>query len=124
LKGQKASLRLKKNWEFKRVYRKGRTVVSRNIVLYYCPNGKNINRIGFSISKKVGKSVVRNKIKRIYREAFYKIEVNLHKGYDFILIARKPAVDVSFQEACKELFDLCRKGKLLQKKALRQQSDR
>ncbi len=109
-------MRLKKNWEFKRVYRKGRTVVSRNIVLYYCPNGKNFNRIGFSISKKVGRSVVRNKIRRIYREAYLRIEEKLYKGYDFILIARKPAVDVSFQEACKELFNLCRKGKLLQKR--------
>jgi len=108
--------RLKKNWEFKRVYRYGRTVVSRNIVLYYCPNGLNYNRIGFSISKKVGKSVVRNKIKRTYREAFFKVEEHLCKGYDFILIARKPAADVSFIEACKELHNLCRKKQLLKKR--------
>ncbi len=108
--------RLRKNWEFKRVYRYGRTVVSRNIVLYYCPNGRAYNRIGFSISKKVGKSVVRNKIKRIYREAFKIIEKKLCKGHDFILIARKPAVDVTFHEAGKELYNLCRKGQLLLKK--------
>ncbi len=107
--------RLKKSWEFKRVYRYGRTVVSRNIVLYYCPNGLAYNRIGFSISKKVGKSVVRNRIRRIYREAFMVVEKQLSKGYDFILIARKPAVDVSFHEACKELYNLCRKGQLLLK---------
>lgn len=112
-----ALFRLKKNWDFKRVYRYGRTVVSRNIVLYYCPNGMEFNRIGFSISKKVGKSVVRNKIKRIYREAFFKLEERLCKGYDFILIARKPAVDVSFQEAFKELYNLCRKGQLLLKQS-------
>ena len=112
----KAMHRLKKNWEFKRVYRYGRTVVSRNIVLYYCPNGLNYNRIGFSISKKVGKSVVRNKIKRTYREAFFKVEKHLCKGYDFILIARKPAADVSFKEACKELHNLCRKKQLLKKR--------
>ena len=112
-----ALFRLKKNWDFKRVYRYGRTVVSRNIVLYYCPNGMESNRIGFSISKKVGKSVVRNKIKRIYREAFFKLEEQLCKGYDFILIARKPAVDVSFHEALKELYNLCRKGQLLIKRS-------
>jgi len=109
-------LRLKKNWDFKRVYRYGRTVVSRNIVLYYCPNGLKFNRIGFSISKKVGKSVVRNKIKRIYREAFIRVENQLVKGYDFVIIARKPAVNVSFQEAFKELYNFCRKGQLLLKK--------
>ncbi len=108
--------KLKKNWEFKRVYRYGRTVVSRNIVLYYCPNGTAYNRVGFSVSKKVGKSVVRNKIKRIYREAFLSIEERLARGFDFVLIARKPAVNVSFREACEELYILCRKGKLLLKK--------
>lgn len=114
--GVMALQRLKKDPEFKRVYRYGRTVVSRNIVLYYCPNKMEYNRIGFSISKKVGKSVVRNKIKRIYREAFVKIEKQLCKGYDFILIARKPAVDVSYREACEELYNLCRKKKLIAKR--------
>lgn len=107
--------RLKKNWEFKKVYRSGRTVVSRNIVLYYCPNGLEINRIGFSIRKKVGKSVVRNRIRRIYREAFISIGGDLKKGYDFVLIARKPAENVSFHDACKELHHLCRKAQLLLK---------
>ncbi|MFO7952881.1 MAG: ribonuclease P protein component [Bacillota bacterium] len=109
-------MRLKKNWEFKRVYKKGKTVVSKNIVLYYYQNKLTYNRIGYSISKKVGKCVVRNKIKRIYKEAFFKLDKKIKKGYDFILIARKPAVDVSFHEACKELYSLCRKGNLLQKK--------
>jgi ribonuclease P protein component len=115
-------LRLKKNWDFKRVYRFGRTVVSRNIVLYYCPNGMKNNRIGFSVSKKVGKSVVRNKIKRIYREAFLRLEKQLCKGYDFILIARKPAVDASYHEAYKELFNLCRKAKLFSKPLTKNQN--
>ena len=108
--------RLKKNWEFKKVYRKGRTVVSRNIVLYYCPNGHDYNRIGFSISKKVGNSVVRNRIRRVYREAFKFVDNYLERGYDFILIARKPAVDVSFNHASRELYNLCRKKQLLAKK--------
>ncbi len=93
-------------------------MVSKNIVLYYYNNGTHYNRIGFTISKKVGKSVTRNKIKRIYKEAFYKIEDHLKKGYDLVLIARKPAVDVNFHDACKELFYLCRKGKLIQKQYL------
>ena len=108
--------RLKKNWEFKRVYRNGRTVVSRNIVLYYCPNGHEYNRIGFSISKKVGKSVIRNRIRRVYKEAFKAVDKYLVKGYDIILIARKPAVDASFRQASKELYNLCRKGQMVAKK--------
>lgn len=107
--------RLKKSWEFKKVYRNGRTVVSKNIVLYYCRNGLPYNRIGFSIRKKVGKSVIRNRIRRIYREAFLHMEDKLQTGYDFIVIARKPSAAVSFHDACKELHNLCRKAQLLLK---------
>jgi ribonuclease P protein component len=105
--------RLKNSWEFKRVYRYGRTVVSKNIVLYYYSNGGQNNRLGLSVSKKVGKSVIRNRIKRIYREAFMKVEKELITGYDFIIIARRPAADVSFNEAYRELHFLCRRGKML-----------
>ncbi len=107
--------RLKKDYEFKRVYRHGRTVVSKNIVLYYCPNEMFINRLGFSISKRVGNSVQRNRVRRIYREAFYKLEEHMLMGHDFVLVARKPAKDVSYNDACRELLSLCRKRKLLTK---------
>jgi ribonuclease P protein component len=105
--------RLKKNWDFRRVYRHGRTVVTRNIVLYYCPNGLIYNRIGFAVSKKVGKSVVRNRIKRVYREALKMLEGKMRQGYDMVIIARKPAVDIEFKRAQKELYYLCRKGKII-----------
>jgi len=105
--------RLKKNWDFRRVYRYGRTVVTKNIVLYYCPNGLPYNRLGFAISKKVGKSVVRNRIKRIYREALRSFEGEIKQGYDLVIIARKPAVDIEFKRALKELHYLCRKGKII-----------
>lgn len=104
--------RLKKNWEFKRVYRYGRTVVSKYIVLYYCPNGLTVNRIGFSISKKVGTSVVRNRIKRLLKEALLLLDIKLKKGFDLILIARNPSAELSFQETVRELHILCRKGHL------------
>jgi ribonuclease P protein component len=114
--------RLKKSWEFKKVYRKGRTVVSKNIVLYYYRNSLLYNRIGFSIRKKVGKSVVRNRIRRIYREAFFSMEDKLQSGYDFIIIARNPAADIGFHDACKELYNLCRKAQLLLKKQEKQRN--
>ncbi len=105
--------RIKKSWEFRKVYRNGRTVVSKNIVLYYCRNGLPYNRIGFSIRKKIGKSVIRNRIRRSYREAFIYMEDKLNTGYDFIVVARKPSSDVCFHDACKELHNLCRKAQLL-----------
>ncbi len=105
-------LRLKKNWEFRRVYRHGRTVVSQNIVLYYCPNGTKNKRIGFSVSKKVGGSVIRNRIRRLFKEAALQLGSKLKNGYDLILVARKPSAGLNFQEAVRELTKLCRKGRL------------
>lgn len=113
--------RIKKSWEFKKIYRYGRTVVSRNIVLYYCPNDLEINRLGFSIRKKVGKSVIRNRIRRIYREALLEVNKQLLKGFDFVIIARKPSTGVSFHDATKELYYLCKKAQLLLKKQENQQ---
>ena len=104
--------RLKKSWEFKHVYRHGKTLVTRNAVLYFCTNKRNENRLGFSISKKVGNSVERHRIKRIYREAFNHIHDTIRQGYDFILVARKPAVEMDYHRAKEELQYLCRKGKL------------
>jgi ribonuclease P protein component len=104
--------RLKKSWEFKHVYRHGKTLVTRNAVLYFCTNKTDANRLGYSISKKVGNSVQRHRIKRIYREAFNDLQDQIKQGYDFILVARKPAVEMNYHRAKEELLYLCRKGKL------------
>ena len=107
--------RLKKNWEFKRVYRRGKALVSKRIVLYAYPNRTADRRIGFSISKKVGKSVQRNRIKRIYREALFSLYDEIKTGYDLVIVARKKAVGVSLDQAREELFRLCQRGKLLRR---------
>lgn len=105
--------RLKKSQEYKRVYRRGRALVSKNIVLYVYSNQTGESRVGFSVSKKVGKSVQRNRIKRVYGEAFRQIYGHIKPGNDFVIVARKAAVGVSFWQAREELLYLCRKGKLL-----------
>ena len=77
--------RLKKDSDFKRVYNKGKSYGCKNLVLYYLPNGTDEFRVGFSISKKVGKAVVRNRIRRYLKESlkFYEPQ---GKGLDIIFI--------------------------------------
>jgi len=110
--------RIKKSWEFKHTYRYGKTLVSRNAVIYFSTNKTCVNRLGFSINKKVGKSVKRHRIKRVYREAFCHIQDMIKHGFDFILVARAPAVEMDYHRAKEELLYLCRKGKLLKAREL------
>lgn len=105
--------RIRKSREFRVIYRKGRFVVSRGLVVYYRKNREAGHRLGFSISKKVGKSVQRHRIKRIYREAFRSLQKKIKPGYDLVLVARKPAVDIGYWQAREELWSICRKAKLI-----------
>lgn len=105
--------RIKKSREFNFIYRRGRFVVSRSVVIYYQPNRQQGHRLGFSISKKIGKSVQRHRIKRIYKEAFRSLQAELKPGYDLVIVARKPAVDMGYWQAREELWFACRKAKLI-----------
>ncbi|MFW6287248.1 MAG: ribonuclease P protein component [bacterium] len=99
--------RLRKSKEFGRVYNRGKSLATYNLVLYYFPNKSNINRVGFSISKKIGNAVVRNKIKRRLREII-RLKENVKTGYDIIVIARKPVVKLDYkgmERDINKLFD-------------------
>ncbi|GAB4248136.1 MAG: ribonuclease P protein component [Thermoleophilia bacterium] len=89
--------RLSRSQDFDRVYRAGRSVANRYLVLYYfrrsdtaAPDGgrEQTSRVGFSVSKKLGSAVVRNRIKRLLREAYRLNETRFEPGWDFVLIAR------------------------------------
>lgn len=87
--------RLKKNADFLRVYNKGKSYGCKNLVIYYLPNKKNLFRVGFSISKKVGNAVTRNKIRRYIKESLREIEP-LGQGCDMVFVARKTASENNF----------------------------
>lgn len=106
----KKSDRLRKRLDFKRTYRRGKTTKNKFFVLYYAPNQTGTRQIGFSVSKKIGKAVVRNRVKRKLREACrHNLEL-FAPGYNYIFIARYPIQYAGFGEiekAVKEkLFDL------------------
>jgi len=103
---------LKKNSDFGRVYRQGRSCGNRLLVMYILPGDReHIGRIGISVSKKVGNSVVRHRIKRLIRE---NIRLNLdmyESSSDYVIIARKDAHDASYDEIGRALEKLVLKHK-------------
>lgn len=105
--------RLRSNMEFKRVYSKGKNYWNRNLILYVRKNNTNITRIGFSVSKKIGKSVVRNKVKRRMREICRLRLDQLKEGYDLVFIPKKNVVDLTYKELESAMLHILKLGKLL-----------
>lgn len=93
----KKPLTLKKNKDFKRVYQQGKSTANRNFVLYYRPNQEEHHRIGITVSKKVGKSVVRNQVKRRIRESLREVAPLLPQGFDLVWIARVSCNEADYQ---------------------------
>ncbi len=81
--------RLSRSADFERVYRQGRSVSNRFLVLYAFPQGvESESRVGISVSRKIGGAVVRNRVKRLLREAFRALDDRVRAGHDFVIVAR------------------------------------
>lgn len=92
----KKIISIRKNSDFKKVYNKGRNYWNRNLILYVRKNDLNYNRVGFSITKKIGNSVNRNLIKRRMKE-IYRTQLELLEGYDMIFIPKKNVIDIDYK---------------------------
>lgn len=100
---------IKKTIDFSKVYRKGKSYADRHLVMYVYPNNLGYSRLGLSISKKVGKSVVRNKVRRRIKEVF-RHHYKSNGQYDIVIIARVRASEASY-------LDIKKSFRYLQKKA-------
>ena len=107
---------LKKKQDFQQVYRKGTSVANRYLVMYVLPNGGKENRLGISVSKKVGNSVVRHRITRLIRESYRLNEEQFLPGMDIVVSARPTASDIDFHTVQKGLLHLAAKTKILEGK--------
>ena len=107
---------LKKNREFQVVYRQGTSYANRYLVMYVMENHLERNRIGISVSKKVGNSVVRHRLTRLIRESYRLNEQKFRSGLDIVVVARVNAKGRSCQEIEKALLHLGRLQKILNKK--------
>ena len=96
---------IKKTYRFKEVYNHRRSVANRLLVLYVRNNGMNNNCLGVSISRKVGKAVVRNRIKRIIKEQIRLKEKELVCGYDLVVVVRAAAGSLQKGEDYKKISE-------------------
>ena len=92
------SLRLRKNIEFQKVYKRGKSFWNREYTILILKNNLTTSRIGFTVSKKFGSAVERNAIKRKLREIIRINRDTLVKGYDIVIIPKKNTKDMKYYE--------------------------
>ena len=102
----KFSESLKRNSDFQRVYREGKSYANRYLVLYVLQNQTERNRLGISVSKKVGNSVVRHRMARLVRESYRLQEDMFNSGLDIVVIARVSAKNVGYRDIESALLHL------------------
>ena len=94
----KAEITVKENYEFRRIYRKGKSVVTPYLVLYCQRNRQGKTRLGVTVSTKLGKAVVRNRVRRRLREIWRLALPDMEQGWDIVLVARIRAVNAPYSK--------------------------
>ena len=102
----KFSESLKKNSDFQNVYKNGKSYANKYLVMYVLKNELNRNRIGISVSKKVGNSVIRHRITRLIRESYRLQEDMFNSSLDIVVLARSTAREVGYKEIESALLHL------------------
>lgn len=105
----KRAVTLKENYQFRRLYQKGASAVGGGMVLYCRKNSLGHNRLGVTVSVKLGHAVVRNRARRRLREVYRLNAGRLRQGYDMILVARGRTLTASWKELNDTFLRLCRK---------------
>ena len=103
---------LRKKDDFSAIYKCGKSIPERYIVLFYRENGLSYNRTAFLASKKVGNSVRRNMAKRLMKESYRLSDKKIKEGYDIVFIARNTINDKKFDDVSNSLTKALKRGKL------------
>ncbi len=111
----KRAVTLKENRQYRRLYQKGTSAVSRSMVIYCRKNYLDHDRLGVTVSVKLGHAVVRNRARRRLREVYRLNLDRLKTGYDIVLVARGRTLTASWKELNETFLKLCRKLGLLER---------
>ena len=107
---------LKQNHLFRRLYRKGNSAANRYLVLYLRRNGTGGNRVGITVSAKLGHAVVRNRLRRRLREIYRIHESAFRRGFDLVVVGRTAAVEAEYGKLEEAYLSLAGKLGLLRGK--------
>ena len=106
---------VKKNSDFRRIYSKGKSSVTPYLVVYCRRNKEDVNRVGFTVSSKLGHAVVRNRIRRRLREIYRLHTPELSCGWDIIIVARSRCVKGDFRKMESAFLESCQELSLIKK---------
>ncbi len=109
----KITVSLKENHVFRRLYQKGRTAADSRLAIYVRQNGRRENRLGLTVSAKLGHAVVRNRVRRRLREIYRLHEDQLVRSRDVVIVARRRAVDSSYAQLERSFLRLAEETGLL-----------
>jgi ribonuclease P protein component len=95
---------IKKNVEFQTIFDQGHSMYGRYLVVYFLQTNFNTLRFGFCVGKKIGTAVIRNRFKRLLREAVRQMDFEQIDGYDILIVARHSILKASLAEIIKDLL--------------------
>ena len=104
---------LKKNKDFQKVYKEKRIFANRHIIMYVRKNDDENLRLGVSVSKKVGNSVVRHRLTRLIREAFRLNSSYMKRGFDIVAVVREDLKGKGYKETSSAMLHLLKKHKIV-----------
>ena len=105
-------IRIKENRDFRRIYARGKTLISPYFVVYYLKNRRENLRLGITAGKKIGTAVARNRAKRVIRAAFRNCLPQICTGFDFIIVARTRILSVKSTAVEQSLIKLLKTAEI------------
>ncbi len=106
---------VKQNGDFQKIYRYGRSLANKNMVIYFCRAFHPSSRVAFAAGKKLGNAVTRNRVKRLLREVYRLHRHELRDDYCILLVGRAAAVEQKSTVLEKSFCSLCRRAGILRK---------